>query len=57
MHLQEAFIEWIRDYPIEGGIQIRSGEGLSLEKIAILKSTMLRDTRDSRRKWSKEKRG
>jgi len=32
-----ALVEWIHDYPLHGGIQIRDGESLPIEKIIWLK--------------------
>ncbi|MFT5525238.1 MAG: hypothetical protein ACI9HK_003205 [Pirellulaceae bacterium] len=31
------FVKWIQDYPLDGGIQIRDGEELPIEKIKWLK--------------------
>ena len=35
--IHRPFVEWVRDYPLEGGIQIRDEPNLSVEKLAWLK--------------------
>ena len=32
-----TFVKWIQDYPLDGGIQIRDHEDLSIQKIKWLK--------------------